>query len=186
MGIFWSISAERAVTSRLLANRCNILDSERLFVEGLLLDIGHLALYQHMPNEARQALQVAQQQNKPLFRVERALIGFDYAQLGSALALEWNLPASLQSVIRHHNEPGKAEEFQLETSIAHIAHALTDAHSSEQILGDCKSQVAPFAWQMTNLSPEHCLSIKKDAVKGLLRLWSCFCLGAKSPDIARR
>ena len=118
--------------------------------------------------------------------MERALIGFDYAQLGSALALEWNLPASLQSVIRHHNEPGKAEEFQLETSIAHIAHALTDAHSSEQILGDCKSRVAPFAWQMTNLSPEHCLSIKKDAVKGLLRLWSCFCLGAKSPDIARR
>lgn len=174
MGIFWSASVERAISSRFLANHCNILDSERIFVEGLLLDIGHLALHHHMPDKAQQALQVSIAQREPLYRVERELIGFNYAELGFMLAQEWNLPMSLQSVIRYHNEPAKADEFQLETSITHIAHVLTGAHSNEQLLDDCKSQVAPIAWQITKLSPECCLGIKEQAQNAVAELVELF------------
>jgi len=167
MGIFWSASVERAISSRLLANHCNVLDSERIFVEGLLLDIGHLALYQSAPDEAQQALHMSREQSKPLYQMERELIGFDYAELGFMLAQNWSLPMSLQSVIRYHNEPAKAEGFQLEASIAHIAHVLTGAYSNEQILNECESRVAPIAWQMATLTPESCLMIKGQAVAGV-------------------
>ena len=56
MEVFWRRGVLCGVAARLLAARCNVLDSERLFVEGLLHDIGHLVLYRQLPAEAGEAL----------------------------------------------------------------------------------------------------------------------------------
>ena len=53
---FWHNSVYCAIAARELAVICNVLDSERLFVIGLLHDIGHLMMRHSLPELTRQAL----------------------------------------------------------------------------------------------------------------------------------
>ena len=56
MKIFWRQSVWCGLLSRELGKQAGLLDSERLFVEGLLCDIGHLVMYVQIPGPAQVAL----------------------------------------------------------------------------------------------------------------------------------
>lgn len=156
MQMFWRNSVYCGITSRLLATQCNVLDSERLFVAGLLRDIGHLVMYLRVPIPTQQALLRCQQEDKPLYHVERQLIGCDYAQVAGELMRVWQLPASLQSALAHQLAPSEAPDFALEAAIIHVAGAITDAATS-RITPD------PAVWQITGLSPDDLEPIKQEA-----------------------
>jgi HD-like signal output (HDOD) protein len=151
---FWSNSIRCGLLCRRLAQECNVLDSERLFVEGLLHDVGHLIMYQALPEASAAALLESQQQDKPLFLVERELIGCDYAQVGSALMRSWHFPPGLIESVLHQNEPARAEEFPLEGAIMHIAvrlkeHAIADPKDAGGL-----PRIDAAAWQVTGLAEE--------------------------------
>jgi HD-like signal output (HDOD) protein len=151
---FWSNSIRCGLLCRSLAQECNVLDSERLFVEGLLHDVGHLIMYQSLPEASAAALLRSQQQDRPLFLVERELIGCDYAQVGSALMRSWHFPPGLIESVLHQNEPALAEEFPLEVAIMNIAvrlkeHAVAAAKGPAGLPG-----IDAAAWQQTGLTEE--------------------------------
>lgn len=132
MDKFWHDSVYRAVAAKLLAAHCNVLDAERLFVAGLLADIGHLLMFGQIPEQTQAAAQTAVAAHRRLYRVEREVIGFDYAEVGGELLAAWRLPESLQQTVRHHAEPARAEEFELETAIVHVADALNAMAANAQ------------------------------------------------------
>lgn len=146
---FWSNSIRCGLLCRRLAQECNVLDSERLFVEGLLHDVGHLIIYQSLPEASAAALLESQQQDRPLFQVERELIGCDYAQVGSALMRSWHFPPGLIESVHYQNAPARAEEFPLEVAIMHIAVRLKQHAVAEEIPG-----IDTAAWQVTGLGQE--------------------------------
>ena len=146
---FWSNSIRCGLLCRRLAQECNVLDSERLFVEGLLHDVGHLIMYQGLPEASAAALLESQQQDRPLFQVERELIGCDYAQVGSALMRSWHFPPGLIESVHYQNAPARAEEFPLEVAIMHIAVRLKQHAVAEEIPG-----IDTAAWQVTGLGQE--------------------------------
>ena len=151
---FWSNSILCGLLCRRLAQECNVLDSERLFVEGLLHDVGHLIMYQGLPEASAAALLESQQQDKPLFLVERELIGCDYAQVGFALMRSWHFPPGLIESVRYQNEPARAEDFPLEVAIMHIAvrlkqHAIAEAEATGGM-----PRIDAAAWQVTGLGQE--------------------------------
>ena len=80
MHAFWHDSVRCALAARLIAARCNVLDSERLFVEGLLHDIGHLVMFDKLPALTHEAMVQARHEGTPLHEVERELLGFDYSR----------------------------------------------------------------------------------------------------------
>jgi HD-like signal output (HDOD) protein len=49
VSIFWKKSPLCALLAGMIAKSCNLDDSEGFFIVGLLRDIGHLALYQTIP-----------------------------------------------------------------------------------------------------------------------------------------
>ncbi|MCU0936439.1 MAG: HDOD domain-containing protein [Gammaproteobacteria bacterium] len=71
---FWRRSVYCGVVARNLATRCNVLDVERLFVEGLLRDVGHLVLFDRLPEQADAALKRAAETGRPVAEVERATL----------------------------------------------------------------------------------------------------------------
>ncbi len=154
MDMFWRDSIYCGVISRLLAIRCNVLDSERLFVEGLLRDIGHLIMYLEIPNATREALAESERNNQLLFQTERELIGFDYAQVGAELMRVWKLPASLIEAVECHIEPAKAREYPLEAAIVHIAGVFTTLKDPDSCFGQPTFNVDPTAWQNTDLTED--------------------------------
>jgi len=163
MHTFWYNSVYCAVASRLVATACNVLDSERLFVAGLLRDIGHLLMYQHEPELSEQCMRAAEETGRPLFRVERELFGYDYAQVGALLMRQWKLPRSLVEATELHVEPARANDHALECGIVHIACQLTQAMATGTEVEQQVLRADPFSWSVTGLSPNECPALYLDA-----------------------
>ncbi len=159
---FWQQSVKCAIMARLLAYASEGCDGERLFVAGLLHDIGHLIMYKSIPALSLEAINVSLENEEPVYKTERYLTGFDYAEVGGDVMQKWDLPQSLWETTKYHIEPSKAEKYPLETSLLHIASILcrTEAHDD---FDQGSLKVDPFAWNVTGLTPEKCLDIKKDA-----------------------
>lgn len=121
MATFWDNSATCGVVARLLASRLGMRDSERLFVAGMLHGIGHLVFYSRQPERYREVLKVRAEGEAAILAEEKRVFGFTYAELGAALLAAWKLPEFYQVVIANQLEPCKAETFQKETAILHVA-----------------------------------------------------------------
>jgi len=158
---FWQRSVTCAITGRELAALCNVLDGERLFVAGLLRDIGHLYIYQLAAQKAQQAIELAKVQGAPLYKAERALLGIDYARVGADLMRQWQLPQSLWEPTQCHIEPATSEEYGLFTCLVHIAAQLTDAGEQELGIEVALAGVWTHAWEVTGLSPDQCAGIRE-------------------------
>ena len=151
---FWANSFFSGLAARELARKCFLMDSERMFVEGLLRDLGHLLLYQHLPEQAEEAINIAATTGKPIHTTEQQVIGFDYTQVGKALVDEWKLPKNLGEAIRHQHNPGATPDYQFEAALLNIAGALTEGFQSPNGQGNWETLVAPESWVLTGLDEE--------------------------------
>ena len=162
---FWQRSFYCAVMAKQLALECGIMESDRLFVIGLLHDIGHLFMYIAIPEESQQAILNAKKLERPLFQVERELLGFDYAKLGGYVMGHWDLPKSLQVITCFHPEPDKANQFASDAALLHLASLLVQADLEAGDFGAGAFLVNPAAWQLTGLTEERCLQARQTAAE---------------------
>ena len=168
---FWRQSVHCGILARELAGACNMLDGERLFAAGLLHDVGHLLMYQGVPELAQAARLQAEQQGMPLFRVERSLLGFDYAQVGAALMHAWKLPRGLEEAIEFHPEPARAQSFLREVCVVHIAAQLA-AHGfpDGRPAGADEAAIDPVVWASTGLNPTDLAPLQEQAKRQLAQV----------------
>jgi len=125
--LFWRHSVHTGIVSRLLSKHCNILHGERLFVAGMLHDIGKLILYFKEPELSQQVLIAAAESDGQLYRSEQEIIGFTHGDVGAALIEAWQLSETLKEVAAYHHSPLKAKKYRMETSIVHIANSVVNA-----------------------------------------------------------
>ena len=162
---FWQRSFYCAVMTKQLALEYEIIEDDRLFLAGLLHDIGHLFMYIAIPEESQHAILKAKKLERPLYQVERELLGFDYATLGGYMMRRWDLPKSLQAVTCFHPEPGKANQFASEAALLHLASLLVQADLEAGAFGAGAFLVDPAAWQLTGLTEERCLNARQTAAE---------------------
>ncbi len=159
---FWRRSVNCAIIARLLAYASEGCDGERLFVAGLLHDIGHLVMYKTIPELSLDAINAAKENEEPVFKTERFFTGFDYAKVGSFIMQKWDLPRSLCETTEFHVEPQKSEKYPLETALVHIASLLSQTDDDTDF-DNGALKVDPLAWNVTGLTLEQCIDIKGDA-----------------------
>ncbi len=123
---FWRHGIYTGLIARTLAKQCKVLHPERLFVAGLLHDIGSLVLYSRMPETCSDLLLVCDGDEGILHQAELAELGFTHADLGGALLGTWMLPESLQEAVSYHHLPSYATQSELEASIVHLADNLAN------------------------------------------------------------
>lgn len=126
MDIFWRHSIYTGLLARLLAKRCGVLHPERLFIGGLLHDVGSLVLYRTLPEVSTELLLTAQGDELTLSHAEADVLGFTHAELGARLLAAWRLPTTLVEAVGHHHDPAGATEAPLEAAIVHIAEVLAN------------------------------------------------------------
>ncbi len=160
---FWQRSLYCAVMTKQLALKCRVLESDRIFTTGLLHDIGHMVMYQAIPDESQQALLKSKKLGQPLYQVERQMIGFDYAKLGGYLMKQWNLPKNFQIITNWHPEPINAPQFVMETSLLHLGYLLVLSDLEAGVFGEGAYTVDPTALATTSLTQEQCLEYRKTA-----------------------
>ena len=142
MPMFWRKSVLCAVLAAKIGKSCGIEDSERFFIEGLLRDIGHLVLYQTVPQRAQSALVEAGYLGAVLAEVEQSNIGCDFAEVGAELIQSWGMPAQIEQAVRYQLRPSEAGEYALHASIVHLAGAVAD---HEELDPNRRQAMVPFA-----------------------------------------
>jgi HD-like signal output (HDOD) protein len=93
--VFWANSFFSGLVARELAGKCFLVDSERIFVGGLLAELGHLILYGQMPEQPEQALRESATVGTPIDAAEQNILGYDFTEIGQVLVEVWQLPKNL-------------------------------------------------------------------------------------------
>jgi putative nucleotidyltransferase with HDIG domain len=156
METFWRHSLLTALLARTLAWRCRVLHPERLFVAGLLHDIGSLVLYNRLPELCRELLETAAGDEQALYAAEMQRLGFSHGHLGALLLGMWDLPETLTETVRHHHRPDEANGAAREAGIVHLAEALANGAGNGGFCELPGSAPAPeaAAWERIGLPPE--------------------------------
>lgn len=159
MATFWRHSVYTGVIARLLATKCNVLHSERLFVAGLLHDIGKLVILYKLPDEARAVLEAVKShpQKNPVdtqYKTEERILGFNHAIVGMEMLKLWNLPESLQVSVGMHHSPQIADSHQLESAIVHVSNILADCADANIAAADMLGYMHKEAVSMTGMNEE--------------------------------
>ena len=126
MKSFWEHSVACGIAARMIANYKHIANTERLFVAGLLHDIGRIVIYKHLPEHGREMFLHVQRTNSLLRVAELEVIGFDHTQIGARLMQNWKLPVILEQALGYHHQPTLSQN-PLEAGIVHIADILINA-----------------------------------------------------------
>jgi HD-like signal output (HDOD) protein len=151
MDSFWRHSIACGIIARLIATTRNIQNTERLFVAGMLHDIGRLVVYHYTPHYALDILEEARDTEELLSRVEEAYLGGNHTEIGGLLLQIWKLPQSLENAVRYHHKPGDSQNG-LEPAIVHVADitakALGIGSSGDQFV----PTLDPAAWKQVGLS----------------------------------
>lgn len=156
---FWRHGICAGIIARALARRCKILHPERLFVAGVLHDVGSLIVYQRAPELARDLLLSSQGNEALLARGEAQTLGFDHAELGAMLLDAWQLPQELTDAIRWHHDPASARHSQLEAAILHIADAIANhcEHGAFYAAPSAQLPIDADAWRALGLQASDAL-----------------------------
>lgn len=152
---FWDNSVTCGVVTRNLAQKIGMRETERMFLAGLLHKVGRLVFYASRPVQYRQVLQDRQHGEAAIIEAERAVFGFDYAQLGAALLRSWRVPAALDEVIEYQLTPLDAPNQAKEAAIVHMAadiafHMAPDIKARFQ-LGEYNLTFLESAWDTLDL-----------------------------------
>lgn len=153
LATFWRFSLFSAVLVRLLAAQLKIPRSERLFVIGLLHEIGHLVIYARHPELARRAMELSHAQGHSLHRAEQQLLGMHYGEIGARLMAQWHLPLQLQHIVHFQPTPDSAPDHTRETALLHLVHACAEKWIFKRA-DPLEQQVSPAVWDTLELSAE--------------------------------
>ena len=114
----WRNAVGGAVAAEMLAKSSKLTDPQQAYVAALLRDIGKLVVDSVLDIDSVESGDGSHQ----FVDAERAALGMDHAQLGSALANKWGLPQVIANAIgAHHNPP--APDDQDHDPLIDVVHA---------------------------------------------------------------
>jgi putative nucleotidyltransferase with HDIG domain len=124
METFWMHSIGCGITAQKIAEFVPGVATEKMYLGGMLHDIGSLIIFKESPEDAKKILLRCKETGENLFKVEKEVLGYDHAEVGSLLLTEWKLPERLAEMVRYHHAPSRAGDYLKETCIISKADAL--------------------------------------------------------------
>jgi HD-like signal output (HDOD) protein len=159
--LFWRDALGTGVHASLLGRMNNMLHAERVFVMGVLHNIGLLALCQVTPEQEREALFIADGDPETLADAERELLGYSHQEVGAALIARWRLPVSIGEVAAYHHQPTRAVAFPLEVAIVHAAGLISAGDALGWGRDDLLRRVHPAAAALTGLNASRLAEVQE-------------------------
>ena len=102
---YWQQSVLQATAAEVMAARLPGADRSELFLLGLMLDIGQLALLCSAGKSYGELLDEAIESTQPLVTIERDACDFDHAEVGQQLLESWKFPGQIAELVgRHHSD----------------------------------------------------------------------------------
>jgi HD-like signal output (HDOD) protein len=99
----WRHLVSVGAASRMIASRTGIRDFENAFLAGLLHDFGIILLDQNCHSKFVDTLESVEA-GQTLCQAEERSFGFTHAEIGAAVARQWNLPSTAIAAMLHHHD----------------------------------------------------------------------------------
>ncbi len=147
---FWRHSVYCGVVAQLVAEECKVLHSERLFVAGLLHDIGKLIIAHRLAEKMKIIKQRVAAEQRVDYEIEREELGFDHADVGGALLREWKMPPTLCDAVYFHHHPADATDSLMDAGIIHLANHITGM-AEEGLDVDIETIIQPIDERIWNV-----------------------------------
>ena len=165
---FWEQSVSCGLLAKYFAENKRIREPEKLFVCGLLHNIGELVIASEMPQEAKRCLAFNARVSPA--ELQKAILGFTYAELSSALVQCWGIPESIYRPVSliHDVDSGVDDS---DTLILQLSYVLA--------LDNVNPEVYP---SYHNLSPElhDRLALKREDLEDALDITNLQCISVMS------
>lgn len=108
-GLLWKHSLAVALCSKLIYRREFREHGENMYIAGLLHDIGIIVLDQFRQEYLKTVMRKAHQDKNNLAVVETEVTGLTHADIGMAIARNWEFPDELVLAIGNHHNPEAIE-----------------------------------------------------------------------------
>ncbi len=155
MTSFWLRSVHCSVLTRLLAKRSGAMKVERLFLAGLLHDVGSLVLYQMMPEQSSKVLLAIRHDRRLLEGIERQVIGFTHTEVGCELLKSWGLPPSIYEVVGASGNPRAATVHKLDACLLYLAVRMIDENDLARPIEDTLTEMPERIFTDVRLSRDY-------------------------------
>lgn len=155
---FWSRSLLTAIVAQKLVLRSGLGAPEEVFVLGLLVNIGSLALATAYPREYGKLLETCVGNTAAdLARCEREEFELDHNQMTREMLLEWGMPRIFQEVALYHTDPQGSNFAEggrdwLLLNVLHIADYFSVVCMADELRRD--GMVPKLAFKATRMGVE--------------------------------
>ena len=106
----WKHSVAIAICSKLVYRREFRERGENAYAAGLLHDIGITVIDQFLPSVFRKVIDEYTDKKNSLHSTETNILGYNHADIGMAIAKNWQFPDELIAGLGYHHNPGEAED----------------------------------------------------------------------------
>ena len=153
MESFWRHSLACGIAARLLALEKRLPKPDKLFVVGLLHDVGRLVLFSQSPEGTQEIFKLYHSEKLLLRDAEQQVLGYDHQQIAGALLTQWKYPVGLVQAVAYHHSPASSDLAPMETAVVHISDHLVNAmqlgSSGERFIPPLNAK----AWTRLGINP---------------------------------
>jgi HD-like signal output (HDOD) protein len=173
MRTFWEHSVAVGAFARLLGVAGGFGAGERLFVAGILHDIGRLIIFKKLPHAAVEAIYFAKANQTPLYVAENETMGFAHPLVGGLLLRAWKFPEALVSIVSYHHKPSSCQD-NIEPAILHVADIMAVALGFTPPASSMVPTLEPKAWEALGLAPERLPELAAEGLSQIGDIISAF------------
>jgi len=121
-GDLWKHSLAVASASKMIARRIRPEMEQDAFSAGIIHDAGKIILNPYILEKKSEFQSHVRMGKGSFLSAEKAILGFDHAELASEVCEHWNIPEHIALSIRYHHDPSPSNHDIL-TYIIHVADA---------------------------------------------------------------
>lgn len=173
MRTFWEHSVAVGVFARVLGKAAGHNAGERLFVAGILHDIGRLIIYKKLPHAAVETIYYAKSNQVPLYVAEDDVIGFTHPLVGGLLLRAWKFPEPLVAAVACHHKPSACPN-NIEPTILHVADIMAVALGISPPASSMVPTLEPGAWTALGLADDRLPELAEDGLAQVEDIISAF------------
>jgi putative nucleotidyltransferase with HDIG domain len=162
---FWRHSIACGVVAKSMAEFRNEKNVERLYLAGILHDIGRLVVFKKKPALARDAFYRSKERQENIYLCEQKLMSYDHADVGRELLKAWKLPPRLVEAVGCHHQPQNAKEFPVDAAIIHTADYVVHVLQAPSDAEFSEPQLYPKSWEIIGLSPDDFEFMKEKVIQ---------------------
>ncbi len=160
---FWRHSLATGFCTRILAKRVKsrgIVDPDTAFSAGLLHDIGKMIISSFLVEEYKK-LKAEREGDKHSsdYEIEERILGYNHAQIGGFLAVQWKLPQLLGDAITFHHVPQLNDTDCPLTYLVHLGDYLAKKTFYDEEEAYLIGSLQPGVLEFLQLSEENLVDI---------------------------